>query len=124
MLEKLHNNKRMISRFILLVFMLSSFSMAAQASAHTFMMLEMQQHKAMGHDMSSHCQPVLCESIISLDNQTSHGMSVLSMIDLNTLPAVELAIQTSANLVSRQYHPRLNIDADPPPLALTGILRI
>jgi len=124
MLEKLHNNKHKISRFVLLFFMLSSFSMGAQASAHTFMMLEMQQHKAMGHDMSSHCQPVLCESVISQDNQTSHGMSVLSMIDLNTLPAVELAIQTSANLVSRQYHPRLNIDADPPPLALTGILRI
>jgi hypothetical protein len=123
--QYLTRQKQSITRLMLAAFVLSWFTLIGQASAHTFMMAEMQQHKAMGHDMSSHCPPVLCESVIALDDQSGHGSGTLLMVDLNMLPA-SLSFQVS-------LRPRLQIrlsrftevtKLEPPPLQKTGILRI
>lgn len=121
----LAKHKQNITRTVLFAFVVSWFSLIGQASAHTFMMLEMQQHKAMGHDMSTHCQPVLCESVISLDNQTGHGLDSVAVIDLNAVPSIQFAIVADLSpLNSLQWKSRRSTDYDPPPLQKTGILRI
>lgn len=120
----LTRHKQNITRTVLFAFVVSWFSLIGQASAHTFMMAEMQQHKSMGHDMSSHCQPVLCESVISLDDQTGYGLDSVAVVDLNMLPAVEHRLRTEETLYTHRQIDRRSHDYDPPPLQLTGILRI
>lgn len=115
-----------MTRQILAVFVLSWFSLIGQATAHSFMMVEMQQHKAMGHDMSSHCQPVLCETVISLDDQTGHGLSSISVIDFNDLTILQVST-ASLQVITNQTQRVRQFSAtefDPPPLQRTGILRV
>ncbi len=119
----LNQHKQSVTRIVIFAFVVSWFSLIGQANAHTFMMVEMQQHKAMGHDMSAHCQPVLCESVISLDDQTGYGLDSVSMIDLNAVPAVQLTIVDNLPSVKiDQWIHRQFIDD--PPLEKNGILRI
>lgn len=121
----LSKHKQSITRTVLFAFVVSWFSLIGQASAHTFMMAEMQQHKAMGHDMSGHCQPVLCESVISLDDQTGHGLDAVKIIDLHALPAVAVLLPLyMSQYQTIQPSSRWFSEYDPPPLVKTGILRI
>jgi len=121
----LNRHKRSITRQILAVFVLSWFSLIGQANAHSFMMLEMQQHKAMGHEMS-HCQPVLCETVISLDDQTGYGLASFNLMDFNQLPL--LSVDTLAQLTVSNHPQYLRqystAEFDPPPLQKSGILRL
>lgn len=115
-----------MTRQVLAVFVISWFSLIGQATAHSFMMTEMQQHRAMGHDMGSHCQPVLCETVTSLDDQTGYGLSSVSVIDFNELAilnvsTVVLPILTKHAHVVRQFSAT---EFDPPPIQRTGILRV
>lgn len=122
----LNKHKRTMTRQILAVFVLSWFSLIGQATAHSFMMVEMQQHKAMGHDMSSHCQPVLCETVISLDDQTGHGLSSVSVIDFNDLTILQVST-ASLQIITNQIQRVRQFSAtefDPPPIQRTGILRV
>lgn len=121
----LNKHKRTITRQILAVFVLSWFSLIGQATAHSFMMVEMQQHKAMGHDMGADCQPVLCETVISLDDQTSYGLASVSVIDFNDLTVLQ--VSTANLLLINHTQPVRQFSAaefDPPPLQRTGILRV
>ena len=124
--DYLNKHKRTITRQILAVFVISWFSLIGQANAHSLMMVEMQQHKAMGHDMSSHCQPVLCETVISLDDQTSHGLASVNLLDFNDLPVIQISMTVSDhNITDSQLTRQLSVpDFDPPPLQKSGILRI
>jgi len=125
----LNKHKRTITRQVLAVFVLSWFSLIGQASAHSFMMLEMQQqkaqHKEMGHDMP-HCQPVLCETVISLDDQTAYGLASFSLMDFNQLPL--LSVDTVSQLLVSNHPQHLRqysaAEFDPPPLQKSGILRL
>jgi len=122
----MNQHKRTITRQILAVFVISWFSLIGQANAHSLMMVEMQQHKAMGHDMSTHCQPVLCETVISLDDQTSHGLASVNILDFNDLPIIQVSVNETIHLqkksqLSRQFSVA---EFDPPPLQKSGILRI
>lgn len=121
----LNKHKRTITRQILAVFVLSWFSLIGQATAHTFMMAEIEHHKAMGHNMS-HCQPVLCETVISLDDQTGHGLSSVSVIDFNDLTVLQVSTVNQIQLITYSQRPRQFSAAefDPPPLQKTGILRV
>lgn len=122
----LNKHKRTMTRQILAVFVLSWFSLIGQATAHSFMMVEMQQHRAMGHDMSSHCQPVLCETVISLDDQTGHGLSSVSVIDFNDLTMLQVST-ASLQVITNQTQRVRQFSAtefDPPPIQRTGILRV
>jgi hypothetical protein len=122
----LNKHKRTITRQILAVFVLSWFSLIGQATAHTFMMAEIEQHKAMGHDMGAHCQPVLCETVISLDDQTGYGLSSVSVIDFNDLAVLQVSTVSLVQLTNHYQRPRQFSAAefDPPPLQRTGILRV
>ena len=119
-------NKRTIARQVLAVFVLSWFSLIGQATAHTFMMAEMQQHKAMGHDMGSHCQPVLCESVISIDDQTNSGLSSFSIIGFNELPIIQISTLNLSQLSNHIQRPRQfsATEFDPPPIQRSGLLLI
>jgi len=122
----LYRHKQSIVRTVLFAFVLSWFGLIGQASAHSFMMVEMQQHKAMGHDMSSHCQPVLCETVISLDDQTSHGLASVDILDYSDLPVLQVSVSVSDIFINRNRQLRYIsvVEYDPPPLQKTGILRI
>lgn len=122
----LNKHKRTMTRQVLAVFVLSWFSLIGQATAHSFMMAEMQQHQGMGHDMSSHCQPVLCETVISLDDQTGHGLSSISVIDFNDLAVLSVSVVSTVALTNniQHLHQILAAEFDPPPIQKTGILRI
>ena len=121
----LNKHTRSIARQILAVFVVSWFSLIGQASAHSFMMLEMQQHKAMGHEVS-HCQPVLCETVISLDDQTAYGIASVNLMDFNQLPLVSIDTITQLTISNNSQHLRQYSTAefDPPPLQKSGILRL
>jgi len=122
----LNKHKRTITRQILAVFVISWFSLIGQANAHSLMMVEMQQHKAMGHDMSSHCQPVLCETVISLDDQTSHGLASVNILDFNDLPLIQVSMNETDHPQkgSQKTRQLSTAEFDPPPLQKSGILRI
>ncbi|MDH5518010.1 MAG: hypothetical protein OEY36_09380 [Gammaproteobacteria bacterium] len=122
----MHRLQKKVSRIVLCFFVLSSLGLAVQTSAHAFMMQEMQQHKAMGHDMSAHCKPVLCESVIALDNQSNAGAEAVSLINLSLIPAnVVLSVSVPAVIaISRiSYYSGL-IDYGPSISEQTGLLRI
>ena len=106
------------------MFVLSWFSLIGQSTAHAFMMVEMQKHQAMGHDMGSHCQPVLCESVISLDDQTGYGLDSVQLVDMTTLPATRLNTVKLYVPKLSQFTRQWSAEFDPPPIQLTGILRI
>lgn len=80
----------------------------------------------MGHEMAAHCQPVLCETVISLDNQTSYGLASVSILDFNDLPVIQVSMNTSDHLVtkSQRYSQFSVAEFYPPPLQKSGILRI
>jgi len=80
----------------------------------------------MGHEMASHCQPVLCETVISLDDQTSHGLASVSILDFNDLPVIHVSMNTSDHLVKKSQRDNQFSVAEfhPPPLQKSGILRI
>jgi len=122
----LNKHKRTITRQILAVFVISWFSLIGQANAHSFMMAEMQQHKSMGHEMPAHCQPVLCETVISLDDQTNYGLSSVSVIDFNDLQVLQVTTASLQSVTSIPQRARQFSAAefDPPPLQKTGILRV
>lgn len=121
----LNKHKRAITRQILFVFVMSWFSLIGQASAHTFMLAEMQQHKNMGHDMASHCPPVLCETVIALDDQSGHGAHSLQLLDLNAIPAIRsFQITTYVERSTRLPRTSLPAEAESPPLLKSRNLRI
>ncbi|MDH5425400.1 MAG: hypothetical protein OEY29_10420 [Gammaproteobacteria bacterium] len=115
-----------ISKIILFFFVLSSFGLAVQSGAHALMMVEMQQHKAMGHDMQAHCQPVICESVTALDNGHSTGSEPVSLIDLSLLPAnLSVTLINTPPVISAivEYFSEQH-DYGPSFLQKTGILRV
>ena len=126
MFELMRKKQRKISKLVLLFFVLSTLGLATQTSAHSLMMLEMQQHEAMGHDMSSHCQPVLCETVIAQDNLSNNGIDSVALIDLSKIPAsfvvavLSLEIANTASAVL----PLAPMDYGAPPLQKTSILLI
>ena len=126
MYNLMHRLQRRISRITLFFFVLSSLGLAVQTSAHAFMMVEAQQHKAMGHDMSAHCKPVLCESVIALDNQSNAGAEAVSLINLSLIPADVVLSVTNPDLISvaRVFYYSEQTDYGPSIPEQTGLLRI
>lgn len=126
MYKFMHRLQRRISRITLFFFVLSSLGLAIQTSAHAFMMVEMQQHKAMGHDMSTHCQPVVCESVIALDDQSNAGAEPVSLINLSLVPADVMLSVSNPLLISvaRVFYYSEQTDYGPSVHEQTGLLRI
>lgn len=122
----LNRHKQTITRQILAVFVISWFSLIGQANAHSLMMAEMQQHKGMGHEMPSHCQPVLCEAVISLDDQISYGLSSVSLLDFNDLPVLAVSVLKQLQVDNSTQRVQLLsvVKFEPPPLQRTSILQI
>ena len=120
----LNKHKRSITRQILAVFILSWFSLIGQATAHSFMMAEMQQHQAMGHNMPSHCQPVFCETVIAQDNQNNTGIGSVALIDLSLIPAGLVIAVLVPELTESSLNPPDSSGYSPPPLERTSILQI
>lgn len=126
MLTYIRHKQKSLSRQVLVLFVLSWLGLIGQANAHTLMMVEMQQHKSMGHDVSAHCQPVLCESVIAVDNQSNNGLDTQQLLDLSQLPAsISLLIHTvNVNPLTNHLRVLVKTDYGPPPLNITGILLI
>ncbi|MDH5393104.1 MAG: hypothetical protein OEY11_07970 [Gammaproteobacteria bacterium] len=126
MLKFMRKYQNKISRLSLLFFVVSSLGLAAQTSAHALMMVEMQQHKAMGHEIAAHCQPVICESVLASDDQSNAGAEPLSLINISMIPAslsVVISATASSNLYRIEYLAE-QLDYGPSPLQQTGLLRI
>ena len=118
---------RHITRWLLVVFVLSWLNLAFQAPVHASMMQSRQMSSQM--DMvDCHCPPAVCDSVVSLDSQSVDGVYVSNLIPLDFQLAYVLPVGLDivhqheqhyfslADVFSRSY--------SPPPLALTGILLI
>jgi len=124
MFELMRKKQSKISKLVLLFFVLSTLSLATQASAHSLMMVEMQQHQAMGHNMPAHCQPVLCETVIAQDNQSNTGIEPVALIDLSLIPAGLVIAVVTPDLTESSLNPPDSSGYSPPPLQRTSILQI
>ena len=125
MLEYMRKIHKKISSLLLIFFIVSSFGLVVQTNAHAIMFVEMQQHKAMGHDMTGHCQPVICESVNAQDSQNNSGSEPYTLIDLAQIPASFVITLVDVNTFSTDNSAfYLNAENDPPPLQKTGLLLI
>ncbi len=110
-----------IARWMLFLFVLAWVNLAIQAPVHAAMK---QNHK----DMPCHCKPDLCDTVLSMEQQSDEGLSALlsftvdfkvafvSLLDIQ--PVLELT-SLRWQLQSHQYR-----QTSPPPLLLKTVLLI
>lgn len=117
------NNSRLqtIARWMLLLFVLAWANLAIQAPVHAAMK---QNHE----DMSCHCQPKLCDTVLSMEQQSDEALSVLLSISLDFKVAYVFPaeIQPVAGLPSLRWQLQTHQyrQTSPPPLLLKTVLLI
>lgn len=124
MSQYIQQHKQQITRYLLAAFVVSWFGFIGQVNAHALMLLEKQQHQAMGHHMTEHCPTVTCESILSLHDQINYGLDTQSVVDLNSLPAPLAGQRILSNRHTIPPASRRLVIVDPPPIEITGLLRV
>lgn len=135
---------RSLARWVLLLFVLSVLNMNFQIPVHAAMQFSMQQpmksdsinHAGMDHtammqnmDMSDcNCPQILCDSVAAQHDQLYQPFNTLMSFDLLNFHPIQIQVQqdTTQQLasVSLNYHNLHYRQTSPPPLRLTGILRI
>lgn len=108
-----------ITRVLLVLFVMAWVNLVTQAPLHAAM--------KMNHDMPCHCMPGLCDTVLAMEDQADDGLAstVPMPADVSVLFQFLPVIQSSApaeqqfRLADFTFH-----ETSPPPLALTGILRI
>ncbi|MDH5484367.1 MAG: hypothetical protein OEY43_03945 [Gammaproteobacteria bacterium] len=121
------NQIKRISRLLLVSFVFAWLNLAFQAPVHAGMMQSRDTMVQMD-SMKCHCPPVVCESVVSLDNESMDGVyaaHLLKMdfqvayklpVSMDITPQHDLSYFTLEDIYSRSY--------SPPPLSLSGILLI
>ncbi len=124
------------ARLILGLFVLSLMNMGIQAPAHGVMLQTMdsvysEQHQGMMMQMDlQHCEcpPVLCKSVVSLDDQLIDSLHMVSFAHLTNFCIIYITAvedihhqQVSSRLSLRN---RLYRQNNPPTLSITSILHL
>lgn len=134
------NKQNLIKRYarlLLALFVMSVLNISMQMPAHAAMQMSMEQmnsdmnHSMMGEmdDMSScHCPPVLCDSVLAIDNQSNDGLQLFeSHVEKNTHSVIEMLDpnQGQLNLFQRYTITELNANQfSAPPLLIKTLLLI
>ena len=117
------NNNRLqtIARWMLLLFVLAWVNLAIQAPVHAAM-------KQNQKDMPCHCQPKLCDTVLSMEQQSDEALSALLAISLDFKVAYVFQIDTQpvAGLTSLHWQLQTHQyrQTSPPPLLLKTVLLI
>jgi len=122
-----HQLKR-LSRWLVLVFVISWLNMAFQVPAHAAMMQMDEPVSQMAMDgMNCHCPPAVCDTVLASDNQSVDGVKLMSLASLEfngvfvTTINLNLAALLSLNLMHSEMVFR---ETSSPPLLLNSILLI
>lgn len=108
-----------IARVLLALFVLAWANLVFQAPVHAAMKMQ--------HDMPCHCTHTLCDTVLAMEDQADDGLaSTVPMpadvaVIIQLLPVINhsVLIAQQFQLAEFTFH-----ETSPPPLALTGILRI
>jgi len=131
--HKQHVVKR-YAKLVLALFVLSVINLSFQLPAHASMLQNMNQKQMAVIDMvqmdmqDCHCPPALCETVVSLDDQSVEGLQSISFENLLSFYPVLVNIidvnqhhQVSVHLEHHNWQYR---QISPPPLSFTTILHI
>lgn len=109
-----------IARWMLLLFILAWVNLVYQAPVHAAM-------KQAEKEMPCHCQPKLCDTVLSMERQSDEGLSLLFSFSLDFKVAFVslLDIQPLAGLTPRHWqYAHQYRQTSPPPLLLNTVLLI
>ena len=124
-----HRQLRLLSRWLVVVFVISWLNIAFQVPVHAAMM----QQKAVASQMAAmsgmncHCPPALCDTVLSLDSQSLDGVKLINSTDYQFtgifVSIVKLNLETLSrlNLIDADLVFR---DSSPPPLQFNTTLLI
>lgn len=116
-----NNHVQTIARWMLLLFVLAWVNLAIQAPVHAAMKQDQK-------DSSCHCQPKLCDTVLSMEQQSDEALSaLLSMsLDFQVAYVFQTDIQPVADLTSLRWQLQTHQyrQTSPPPLLLKTVLLI
>ncbi|MFW2372707.1 MAG: hypothetical protein ACN4GM_06255 [Gammaproteobacteria bacterium] len=116
-----NNHMQAIARWMLVLFVLAWVNLAIQAPVHAAMKQNQQ-------DTSCHCQPKLCDTVLSMEQQSDEALSTLLSMSLDFKVAfiAQIDIQPVTDLISLrwQFQTHQYRQTSPPPLLLKTVLLI
>jgi len=122
-----HQLKRM-SRWLVLVFVISGLNMAFQVPAHAAMMQMKSPVSQMDMDgMNCHCPPAVCDTVLASDNQSVDGVKLISSASLEfngvfvSIINLDLAELLNLNLI---HSDKIFRETSSPPILLNTALLI
>lgn len=118
-----------LSRWLLMLFVLSWLNLAFQVPVHASMMQEKTRMSQMDMDgMNCHCPPAICDVILASDNVSFDSMNLVSLADLTFNAVYIFSIQQDdlSFISNHNFHDydisfRLH---SPPPISLNTTLLI
>ncbi len=125
MLHRIHKPVfiKRYARFILALFVLSVLNISMQAPAHAMMKMQMQK-SVMQAVPQCHCPPVICDSVLALDHQSSDGAVSLSVF-VNRSVIMFKKVDQNAEQTNQEQHIEqlfLHISLGSPPRLLVNTL--
>lgn len=122
-----HQLKR-LSRWLVLVFVISWLNMAFQMPAHAAMMQMDVPVGQMDMDgMNCHCPPAVCDTVLAIDNQSVDGVKLISSASLEFngifVSVINLNLDTLLNL-NLMHSDMVFRETSSPPLLLNTALLI
>jgi len=114
------------ARLVLVFFVLAIINVVVQTPAHAGMQMQM-DHPAVFQAADCYCPPVVCDSVLSLDNQSLDGVSTLPANETVLYGLVEVLDQSVKQLNQIQHMEKifLNVSqAAPPALLIKTLLLI
>ena len=114
------------ARLVLALFVLSVINVVIQTPAHAGMQMQM-DHPAVFQAADCYCPPVVCDSVLSLDNQSLDGVTTLPANETVLYGLVEVLDQSANQLNQIQHLEKifLNVSqAAPPALLIKTLLLI
>ncbi len=117
---------RQYAKFVLVLFVFSLLNILLQAPAHAGMKMHM-QGLTVFDTSDCYCPPIVCDSVLSVDNQTLDGVASIPLKDSALYNLIEVLDQNSGQLNQTQHTKRLFLNvsqAAPPALLINTLLLI
>ncbi|VAW54741.1 hypothetical protein MNBD_GAMMA07-955 [hydrothermal vent metagenome] len=114
------------ARLVLALFVLSVLNVVMQTPAHAGMQMQM-DHPTVFQSADCYCPPVVCDSVLALDNQSLDGVSTLPADDSALYNLIEVLDQNSGQLNQSQHIEKILLNASqaaPPALLINTLLLI
>ncbi|MDH5472822.1 MAG: hypothetical protein OEY61_08190 [Gammaproteobacteria bacterium] len=123
-----HHQLRQLGRWLVVVFVISWLNIAFQVPVHAAMMQQKASSSQMDMSgMNCHCPPALCDTILSLDDQSMDGVSFFNAADFEFTGIFVSIIKENLGTLSQLglvHSDMVFRDTSPPPILLNTILLI